>query len=117
MALKDLITADVAVFLNTDEFARSVVYRSAQGSESTVTAVVYESVAGQESNNGLTTIVRTLAITFAATNTFIDSTGTVLIDGQEWAVTPEITTDGTLTSAILKRFELHEQSRPNLRRT
>lgn len=117
MALSDLLAADLSVFFNTDDFARSVVYRDERGIETTLTAIVFESESRSEENNGVQTVVRTRAMTFAASYTQIDSTGVVVIDGVDWAVTPEITTDGTVTSVILKRFELHEQTRPNMRRT
>jgi len=117
MTLADLIAADAALFINTDDFARSVVYRSASGVQTTLNAVVYESESASEDNNGVQTIVRTRAMTFAASYTQIDSTGVVVIDTVEWAVTPTITTDGVLTTVLLKRFELHEQTRPNLRRS
>ena len=116
MTLKDLIAADVGVFLNQDDFASSVIYRAVSGVETTLTAVVYESESLSDTNNGVNTITRTRAIQFAATYTQIDSTGVFVIDDVEWAVTPEISTDGTLTTVICKRFELHEQSRTNYRR-
>ena len=111
-----MLTADVPIFLNEDDFARSVIYRAASGVETTLTAVVYESESVSEENNGVQTIVRTRAMTYASTYTQIDSTGVVVIDRVDWSVTPEITTDGVLTTVVLKRFELHEQARPSMRR-
>jgi hypothetical protein len=116
MTLKDLITADVAILLNEDDFASSVTYRAASGVETTLTAVVFESESMSDANNGINTITRTQAVQFPSTYTQIDSSGLFVIDGVEWAVTPEITTDGVLTTAMLKRFELHEQARTNYRR-
>jgi hypothetical protein len=117
MTLKDLITADIALFMNTDDFARSVIYRATNGVETTLSAVVYESESMSDTNNGVNTITRTRAMTFPASYTQIDSTGVVILDEVEWAVTPEISTDGILTTVILKRFELHEQARTNYRRS
>lgn len=117
MTLADQITADASLFINTSDFARSVTYRAISGQETTLNAVVFESESQAEENNGVQTIVRTRAMTFLASYTQIDSTGVVVIDSVEWAVTPQITTDGTLTTVVLKRFELHEQSRPSMRRT
>lgn len=116
MTLKDLIAADVGMFFNEDEFACSVTYRAVSGVETTLIAVVFESESVSDTNNGINTITRTRAITFPSTYTQIDSTGVFVIDGIEWAVTPEISTDGTLTTVIAKRFELHEQARTNYRR-
>jgi hypothetical protein len=116
MTLKDLIAADVAIFFNEDEFSRSVIYRATSGVETTLTANVYESESISETNNGINTITRTQAIQFPSTYTQIDSTGVFILDDVEWAVTPEISTDGTLTVVMCKRFELHEQARTNYRR-
>jgi hypothetical protein len=117
MTLKDLLTADLPIFFNKDEFAREVIYRAASGVETTLTAVVFESESMTETNNGVQTITRTRAMTYPASYTQIDSTGVVIIDDVEWSVTPEITTDDVVTSVVLKRFELHEQARPSYRRT
>ena len=116
MTLKDLIAADVTIFFNEDEFASSIIYRAVSGVETTLSAVVFESESISDTNNGVNTITRTRAITFPSTYTQIDSTGVFILDDVEWAATPEISTDGTLTTVILKRFELHEQARANYRR-
>lgn len=116
MTLKDLLASDLPLFLNTDDFASEVIYRASSGLETTIIAIVFESDSAQDTANGVQTITRTRAMTFDASYSQIDSTGIVIIDDVEWAVTPEIATDGVLTSVVLKRFELHEQARPNLRR-
>ena len=116
MTLKDLIESDAGLFLNKDDFAQDVIYRAVSGYETTITAVVYETESMSETNNGINTITRTRSITFNSSYSQVDSTGVVIIDDVEWAVTPEMSTDGVLTTAVLKRFEMHEQGRPNYRR-
>lgn len=117
MTLKDLIAADVAIFFNEDEFARSVVYRAPSELETTITAIVYDSLTENQNNNGVNTIVSTQNMSFATADLDIDLRGLVIIDNVEWAITRRIYRDDQMTAVELQRHELHEHTRPNLRRT
>lgn len=110
------MAADVSLFVNTSDFATTVTYRAGSGVETSMEAVVYEAETLQNDNNGIVTFTRTRSITFDSSYTQVDASGVFVIDDKEWEVTPDSTTDGILTSYVLKRIELHEQGRPNARR-
>lgn len=116
MSLRDLMTADMSLFMNTSDFASTVTYRAANGLETTMDAVVFEAETQQDDNNGILTYTRTRSISFAATYTQVEATGVFVIDGKDWEVTPESITDGIMTTYVLKRMEIAEQGRPNGRR-
>lgn len=116
MSLRDLMTSDVSLFVNTSDFATTVTYRAASGVETSIDAVVYDVETQQDDNNGILTYTRTRSVSFPATYTQLEATGVFVIDGKDWEVTPESITDGIMTSYVLKRIELYEQGRPNARR-
>jgi hypothetical protein len=117
MTLKDLIAADVSVFLNTDDFADSITYREPDGAETSCTAVIYDSLTEQRDVRGIATIVTTRNVTVSNEDIpVVNMRGLVIISDVEWSISQVIYDDGTLKTLELQRHELHENTRPNYRR-
>lgn len=116
MALRDLITSDASLLVNTSDFAQSVTYRAKSGVETAVDVVLFGETVEEDNQNGIDVIIRSQWMSWRSADLPMDSTGTVLIDEVEWAVGKDIPKDSGISSAMLKRYELHEQGRPNLRR-
>lgn len=118
MTLRDQIAADASLFLATDDFAESITYRLPDGTESSLTAIVFDALTENRDERGINTIVTTRNVTCALADVgAVNLRGQIVYGGEDWAITRVIYQDDLFLTLEIQRHELHESTRPGYRRT
>jgi hypothetical protein len=119
MGLQDLITADLGLFFNTDEFGSSVSYREPNGIETDTTAVLFDRRTELRDVKGVSILYQVMACLLNKADVpLIDIRGVMVINETEWAIsgsTPVLYEDDEVMTVQLERHQLREQTRPEYR--
>jgi hypothetical protein len=118
MGIRDLVAADTARLISTDEFGEAVTLRHPDGTESSLTAIVFDEITETRDVRGLATIVSTRNITVAGDDIAdLNLRSTVIIGDDEWSLVRIIYRDEWQATLELQRYLLHEHTRPGYRQT
>jgi len=118
MSLKDQMTADLSMLFAEGDGAKEVVYRLPDGTQTTCTANVWDMVNETRDVRGIQTIVATRSVTFRFADIGnVNLRASVIIDGEEWAVSRVNYADDYQVTVEIQRHDLHAHARPGYRRT
>jgi len=111
------MATDATTLFASGDGAQSVTYRLPDGSETSLTANVWDVLTENRDQRGIQTIVSTRNVTLKASElSDVNMRATVVISGTEWSIVRIIYQDSIQVSLELQRHGLHEQSRPGYRR-
>lgn len=117
MSFQDMLSADMSVLLNTDEFGGSATYVDLSGAETALTVVLFEETTETPESNGIKTKLRVRNCSWdAATLATANLLAKLRIGSVDWSITQIVHADDQQVTVRLERHELHEHTRPNYRR-
>lgn len=116
MGIRDLISADTSWLIATDQFADSVTMRHPDGTETTLTAVLFDEFVETREVRGLATLVSTRNMTVDADSVSdLNFRSVIVIGDEDWSITRLIYRDEWQATLELQRHVLHEHTRPGYR--
>lgn len=118
MTLGDLMASDMAMLLNTDDFAQSASYTEPDGTVTSLTVVRFNESTETPDTDGIKTKVRSQDCAWsAATLSAINFKAKITIGDEDWSIANLVHRDDYQVVVRLERHELMEHTRPDFRRT
>lgn len=117
MSFSDMLAADMAVLVNTSEFAQAATYLDPGGQSTSLNVVLMEEVTETPEANGVKTKLRIRNCTWPAEQQqAVNLRAKVRIGEEDWSVAQLVYADQYQVTVRLERHELHEHTRPEYRR-